>query len=58
MAILGIFTGEGFTKENYEELRKVVDWEHNRAAGQLFHSAGFDILETFMLQISGTLNKI
>ena len=42
MAILGIFTGEGFTKENYEELRKVVDWEHNRAAGQLFHSADFD----------------
>jgi hypothetical protein len=33
MAVLGIFTGQGFTKELYEELRKEVDWENNPPAG-------------------------
>lgn len=42
MAILGIFTGDGFTKQMYEEIRKAVDWEHNKAKGQIFHSVGFD----------------
>ena len=42
MTILGIFSGEGFTKQKYEELRKVVDWEHNRPKGIIFHAAGFD----------------
>jgi hypothetical protein len=26
----------------YEELRKEVDWEHNRPAGAIFHAASFD----------------
>ena len=37
MAILGIFTGEGFTKQIYEELRKEVEWEHDKDTGQIFH---------------------
>jgi hypothetical protein len=32
MAILAIFTGDGFTKQMYEELRKEVDW--NTTIGQ------------------------
>lgn len=42
MAFLGIFTGEGFTKEKYEELRKEVGWEQNRPAGVSLHVAGLD----------------
>ena len=42
MAILGIFTGDGFTKQKYEELRKEVDWEHKHPTGVILHSAGFD----------------
>jgi hypothetical protein len=42
MAILCMFTGEGFTKEMYEQLRKEVDWEHNHPTGELFHAVGFD----------------
>jgi hypothetical protein len=42
MAILAIFTGDGFTKQMYEELRKEVDWEHNHSTGIILHSAGFD----------------
>jgi hypothetical protein len=42
MAILGIFTGEGLTKQMYGEVRKEVDREHNRPTGIIFHAAGFD----------------
>jgi hypothetical protein len=42
MAFLGIFTGEGFTKEKYEELRKEVGWEQNHPAGIIIHAAGVD----------------
>lgn len=42
MAILGIFTGQGFTKELYEELRKEVDWENNPPAGIILHAAALD----------------
>jgi hypothetical protein len=35
MAILGIFTGDGFTKQKYEELRKEVDWEHKHPTGAM-----------------------
>jgi hypothetical protein len=42
MAILGIFTGEGFTKQMYEQLRKEVNWEHNHPAGVILHAAGLD----------------
>lgn len=42
MAVLGIFTGEGFTKEKYEELRKEVGWEQNPPAGVIIHAAGLD----------------
>ena len=42
MAILAIVTGQGLTKQMYDELRKEVDWEHNRPTGIIFHAAGFD----------------
>ena len=42
MAILTIFTGDGFTKQMYEELRKQVDWEHNPPTGIILHAASFD----------------
>jgi hypothetical protein len=42
MAILAMFSGEGFTKQVYEELRKEVDWEHKHPKGVIFHAAGLD----------------
>ena len=42
MAILAIFTGNGVTKQMYDQLRKEVDWEHKHPKGVIFHSAGFD----------------
>lgn len=42
MAILVIFTGEGFTKEMYEKLRPEVNWEKDNPAGGIFHVASFD----------------
>ena len=41
MAVLAIFTGQ-ITKENYEKLRKEVDWEHNNPPGGVSHAASFD----------------
>ena len=42
MAILAMFSGDGFTKQVYEELRKEVDWEHKHPKGAMFHAAGLD----------------
>jgi hypothetical protein len=42
MAILGIFSGDGFTKQKYDELRKEVGWDQNPPTGVLLHSAGLD----------------
>jgi hypothetical protein len=42
MAILGIFTGEGFTKQMYEDLKREVNWENNPPAGVILHAAGLD----------------
>jgi hypothetical protein len=42
MAILGIFRGDGFTKQMYEDLRKEVNWEQNHPAGVILHAAGLD----------------
>ncbi|CAN5170924.1 hypothetical protein BH18THE2_BH18THE2_36170 [soil metagenome] len=42
MAILAIVTGDGFTKQMYEELRKEVNWEHKHPTGVIFHAASFD----------------
>jgi hypothetical protein len=42
MAILGIFTGQGFTKQMYENLKKEVDWENNPPTGVILHAAGLD----------------
>jgi hypothetical protein len=42
MTILAIHTGNGFTKDMYENLRKDVNWEGNPPAGVIFHAASFD----------------
>ena len=42
MAILAIFYGKGFTKENYEALRPMVNWEKDNPDGGIFHAASFD----------------
>jgi quinol monooxygenase YgiN len=42
MAILAIVVGKDIKKEQYEMLRKEVDWEHRQSEGMIFHSAGFD----------------
>jgi hypothetical protein len=42
MAVLAIFTGNGFTKELYESLLTEVKWESNPAPGAMVHACGFD----------------
>ena len=42
MAILCIFSGEWFTKQAYDDLRKEVDWEHNQPRVEIFRSVVFD----------------
>ena len=42
MAILAIITAPDIKKNQYEALRKEVDWEHRQAEGMIFHAAGFD----------------
>lgn len=42
MAILAIYTGDGVTKQMYEQMRKEVDWEHKHPPGGIFHAASFD----------------
>jgi hypothetical protein len=37
-----ILNWSDFSKENYETLRKSVNWEDNVPKGLLFHVAGFD----------------
>jgi hypothetical protein len=41
MAILAIFTGD-ITKDQYDTIRKEIDWDHNHPAGAVFHAASFD----------------
>ena len=42
MAILCIFSGEWFTKQAYDDLRKEVDWEHNQPIREIFHAVKFE----------------
>jgi hypothetical protein len=59
MAILAIVTGDGFTKEMYEQLRREVDWEHKHPTGVIFHAASFDNSgNNIRVLTSGSLNKI
>lgn len=41
MALLAIFTGST-TKEQYEALRREVQWEKDLPVGAVIHAAGFD----------------
>lgn len=42
MAIMMLMEWPGATPEQYDELRRVVDWEQDKAVGGLFHVAAFD----------------
>jgi hypothetical protein len=42
LAVLGIFTVRGLTKDQYDALRTEIDWEHNQPAGGVLHVASFD----------------
>ena len=42
MAILAIFSAPNFSREQYDSLRKEVNWEGNKPTGALFHVASFD----------------
>ena len=42
MAIIAIFTGNGFTKEMYERLRQEVGWETEPIDGWMMHAVRFD----------------
>lgn len=42
MAILAIVSEPQIKKEQYELLRKEVNWEHQQPEGMIFHSACFD----------------
>ena len=44
MTILAIHTGNGITKDLYENARKEVSWEGNPPPGIIFHAASFDDL--------------
>jgi hypothetical protein len=51
MTILAVhlYTGGGFTKDMYENVRKEVNWEGNPPAGVIFHAASFDDSGNFCL---------
>src|SRR3712207_983337 len=42
MTVLTIHTGDGMTKDMYENVRKEVTWEGNPPPGMIFHAASFD----------------
>jgi hypothetical protein len=42
MTVLAIHTGNGITKDIYENARKEVNWEANPPPGLIFHAASFD----------------
>lgn len=42
MAILAIFTGDGFTKKMYDDLIRVVGWKASHPIGGIVHIASFD----------------
>jgi hypothetical protein len=41
MPVMISLTWDGVTASQYDELRKVVNWEGNKAPGGMFHVAGF-----------------
>lgn len=42
MAILAIFHAPDINIDNYEKLRREVDWETRQPPGAMFHAAAFD----------------
>lgn len=41
MAVMALISGDGVTREIYEQLRREVNWEGNQPTGGMFHVAGF-----------------
>ena len=42
MAVLAIFTGDGFTKDMYDQLIKELNLKENNPDGGVFHVSSFD----------------
>jgi hypothetical protein len=42
MAIMVVFSGPTMTREQYDALRPIVQWESNAPEGLLLHACGFD----------------
>jgi hypothetical protein len=42
MALLAIFTGQGYTKDIYETIRKESGFEHKPPPGLMFHVVSFE----------------
>jgi hypothetical protein len=42
MALLAIFTGQGYTKDMYETIRKESGFEYKPPSGLLFHVVSFE----------------
>jgi hypothetical protein len=42
MALLAIFTGQGYMKDMYETLRRESDFEHKPPPGLMFHVVSFE----------------
>ena len=42
MKIVMIMKWDGVTSDQYEQLRKIVNWEGDAPKGAVFHVAGFD----------------
>jgi hypothetical protein len=62
MTILAIHTGEGMTKDMYENVRKEVTWEGNPPPGMIFMRRHLMTLASLVLQrfgnqrINGTIS--
>lgn len=42
MKTVVLLTWEGMTKEHYEKLRSIINWQQNPAKGSIFHLAAFN----------------
>ncbi len=50
MTILAILTGDGLTKDMYENVRREVMWEGKPPPGVIFHAASLMTLASLVLQ--------
>ena len=53
MAIVWMLEWEGITPEQYDELRRLVDWEGDVPDGLHFHVAAFDAKSLLVTEVWG-----